>query len=109
MNLLKKLWRDRRGEVTASATILLYSVLAIGAITGLVVLRNQIVQEFGDLAVAMRNLDQSFHVFLCGGEREWPGPGETQDSLEDEPGEPPAGIEFPDLSPTYVEGEDAGP
>jgi hypothetical protein len=57
-----RLWRDERGEVTYTAIILMYTLLAAGAIVGLVSVRNQIVQEFGDLGIALDQLDQSYSV-----------------------------------------------
>ena len=40
--------------------IFITAITALGAVVGLVVLRNQVVQEFGDIAVALDQLDQSF-------------------------------------------------
>lgn len=60
MNLLKNFWRDERGEVSAMSMLLLTAIVALGAIVGLATLRDQIVQEMGDLAIALENLDQSF-------------------------------------------------
>ncbi len=62
MSILKQLWRDTRGEVSVISNILLLTVLAIGVTVGLVTFRNQIVQEFGDLSVALESLDQSWSV-----------------------------------------------
>ena len=42
------------------SVLLLTTILAIGAIVGLTSVRNQIVQEFGDMAVALESLNQSF-------------------------------------------------
>ncbi|MBA2117888.1 hypothetical protein [Bremerella alba] len=50
----------RRGNTAVMAMVLLITLLAIGVIVGGVSLRNQIVQEFGDAAVALDNLDQSY-------------------------------------------------
>jgi len=60
--LLFRLWRDERGEVTYVAVILIYTILGLGAIVGLVTVRNQFVQEFGDLGMALDQLDQSYSV-----------------------------------------------
>lgn len=60
MKLFQRLWRDQRGESSAMAMILLTTIVAFGALTGLVTVRNQIVQEFGDFALAVENLNQSF-------------------------------------------------
>ena len=62
MRLLTKLWRDQRGFSTALSTIMLATIVAIGAVVGLATLRDQLVQEFGDVATALENLDQSFEA-----------------------------------------------
>ncbi|TWT39607.1 hypothetical protein Enr8_13070 [Blastopirellula retiformator] len=56
----RELWRDQRGVVSAYALILVAVVLILGAVVGLTSLRDHIVQEFGDLGVAIDSLDQSF-------------------------------------------------
>jgi len=45
------------------AIVLITTIMAFGAITGLVTVRNQIVQEFGDFSLAIENLNQSFTTF----------------------------------------------
>ena len=62
MRFWKRLWYDERGTVPYVSVILIYSILVLGAITGLVCVRNQLVQEFGDLAIAFDQLDQSYSV-----------------------------------------------
>ena len=42
------------------ALILVITLLALGATVGLTSLRDQLVQEFGDVAQALENIDQSF-------------------------------------------------
>ena len=59
-NQLLRLWRDDRGTASIVSLIFITSIVAMGAIVGLVVLRNQVVQEFGDVAVALDQLNQSF-------------------------------------------------
>ncbi len=85
MKLLGRLRRDQRGTTSAAALILMYAIIIFGSIVGLVTLRDQIVQEFGDLAVALDHLDQSFNV---------PGKMSYQDtpSLTDPLNEEPAGL-----------------
>jgi len=106
MNWWRRLWRDERGVVGVTGVILVYAVLVLGAIVGLVVLRNAIVQEFGDLAVALRHLDQSF-TFVIGGTTHQYVDTETT-VLTDPSGQPPAGISLtvPPASPNAVPGED---
>ncbi|QDU76558.1 hypothetical protein Pan97_36100 [Bremerella volcania] len=50
----------REGSAAVISTVLLVVILGIGVIVGTVALRDQIVQEFGDAAVALDNLDQSY-------------------------------------------------
>lgn len=54
------LWGDESGFVVSSDLILISSVLVIGLLVGLVSIRDQIVQELGDMAVAVGNLNQSY-------------------------------------------------
>ena len=106
MNLWLRLWQDERGEAIVSGVMLVYTILALGAIVGLVMLRNQIVQELGDLAVAFRHLDQSFS-FTVGSTTHSYTDTETG-SLTDPLGQPPAGIQFSPMpaTPNSVIGED---
>ena len=53
-------WRDDRGGAEFISLILMTAVVAMGGIVGLAQIRDQVVQEFGDSAVALDNLDQSF-------------------------------------------------
>ena len=52
MKSWRRFWRDERGEVGLVGVILLYAILVLGAISGLLVLRSAIVEEFGGLAAA---------------------------------------------------------
>ena len=81
-----RLWRDEKGQVSIVATTLIYAVLVFGVTAGLVTLRDQIVQEFGDLAVALDSLDQSYSI---------DGGASFSDSsdLTDPDGEAPAGLD----------------
>ena len=90
------------------AIILHYTILALGATVGLVSLRDQIVQEFGDLAEALDNLDQSWYIPDSGvGWQEQIDPIYDPRPFSDPPdtdGNPPAGLEF-----TAPEGETPPP
>lgn len=87
MNLLQKFWRDERGEVSTLSLLLLTTIVALGAIVGLVTLRDQIVQEMGDFADALESLDQSYSSSI--GVYTDPGPFPS-----DTAGSPPACIAF---------------
>jgi len=57
-----RLWKDQGGAVSAVSALLLYTILILGVTVGLVTLRNQVIQQFGDLAVALDHLDHSWEV-----------------------------------------------
>ncbi|HPM83035.1 MAG TPA: hypothetical protein PLF81_20165 [Candidatus Anammoximicrobium sp.] len=59
-NTIRKLWNDEGGFVVSADLILISTILVIGVLVGLVTLRDQVVQEFGDLATAVGNLNQSY-------------------------------------------------
>jgi hypothetical protein len=56
----RRLWGDESGFIVSTDLILISSILVIGLLVGLVSLRDQIVQELGDVAVAVGNLNQSY-------------------------------------------------
>jgi len=58
--LLKRLWRDQRGFVATTDLILIVTICALGTVVGLATVRNQVVQEFGDLATALGRLSQGY-------------------------------------------------
>ena len=66
---IARLIRDERGSVAAMSTLFLTVMLGLGVIGGVVVVRDHLVQEFGDFGVALDNLDQSFlyHIEVCDG------------------------------------------
>jgi Flp pilus assembly pilin Flp len=97
MNLARRLWRDEAGNATVTSLMLLVVIVAFGAVVGLVTFRDQIVQEFGDLATAIDSVDQSFSAGSLGSYAD-PGPTFT-DPLDAEPAclsvTQPAGNETP--------------
>jgi len=54
---------DESGNVNVAAAILWITIAGIGAITGLVTLRDGIVQEYGDIGLALEQLDQSYTIY----------------------------------------------
>jgi hypothetical protein len=85
MNVLARLWSNESGEASSMSLILLTTIIALGAIVGLVSLRDQVIQEMGDYAIALENLNQSFS--FSGGTFTDSGPFPV-----DPPGEAPACI-----------------
>jgi hypothetical protein len=58
--MLRALWQDEAGFVITSELLLIVTILVIGLIVGLVVVRDAVVQELGDVAAAIGALDQSY-------------------------------------------------
>lgn len=58
--LLKQLWKDENGFALSTELILIATVVLIGALVGLSTYRDQLVQEFGDAALAVGALNQSY-------------------------------------------------
>ena len=60
MGLIAKLWNDEAGFVVSSELVLIGTILVIGVTVGLTSLRDQVVQELGDLALAIASVNQSY-------------------------------------------------
>ncbi len=60
MNLVRRLWNDEVGFVVSAELVLVGTMLVIGCVVGLTSVRNQVVQELGDLAIAIGNINQSY-------------------------------------------------
>jgi hypothetical protein len=60
MSLFRKLWNDEAGFIVSAELVLVATVLVIGLIVGLAVLRNQIVQELVDVGQAIGSMSQSY-------------------------------------------------
>ena len=58
---MRQLWRDTRAESSAVGMLLVVVIIGIGATVGLSTMRDQVVQELGDVAVGLNHLDQSFN------------------------------------------------
>ena len=58
--LLFKLWQDQDGFVVSTELILVATILVIGMIVGLATVRNAVVQELGDVALAVGSINQSY-------------------------------------------------
>ena len=60
MKLMQRLWNDEAGFVVSAELVLIATVLVIGMLVGLVTIRDQVVQELGDVADAFSEIDQSY-------------------------------------------------
>lgn len=54
------LWRDQNGNLSWLGLILVTLITAFGVIVGLSTYRDHVLQQFGDAAVALRNLRQTY-------------------------------------------------
>ncbi len=58
--MLRKLWNDEAGFIVSAELVLAATILVIGMIVGLTVLRNQVVQELADLGAALGMISQGY-------------------------------------------------
>lgn len=91
------LLRSEEGTIHAMGYVVLVTIIGIGMITGAVTLRDGIVQEYGDLSLALEHLDQSYSVVFPCGLLEFDD--ETNLVPDDMAGDPPAGIDL-SVAPT---------
>ena len=56
----QRLWTDSSGFIISGDYILLTTILVIGMVVGVVTLRDQFVQELGDISDSIESLDQSY-------------------------------------------------
>ncbi|REJ86880.1 MAG: hypothetical protein DWQ34_26760 [Planctomycetota bacterium] len=97
--LLQRLLQDECGAIAGADYILAVTILTVGAVTGLATVRDAVVQEFGDLAIGMETIDQSYTVnatFANGQTIQFGFDDPEPTGLEDEEGMPPHGIEICD-------------
>jgi hypothetical protein len=59
-NVLKQLWKCDRGFVVSNELVLMTTIIVFGMIVGLATVRDQVVQEFGDVSVGIGALNQSY-------------------------------------------------
>jgi hypothetical protein len=59
-NLMVKLWSDDAGALIASEWVFVATILVLGAITGLVAVRQAVIAELHDFANALVALNQSY-------------------------------------------------
>jgi hypothetical protein len=59
-NLIVKLWNDDGGALIATEWVFVATILVLGAITGLVAVRQAVLAELVDFANAVVSLNQSF-------------------------------------------------
>jgi hypothetical protein len=58
--LVLKLWKDDCGALIATEWVFVATILVLGSITGLVMVRQAVLAELQDMAQAIMSLDQSY-------------------------------------------------
>ena len=58
--LMQKLWSDDHGALIATEWVFVATILVLGAITGLVAVRQAVIAELHDVANALLALNQSY-------------------------------------------------
>ncbi len=106
MRVLTQLWRDEQGFVVSAELVLIGTILVIGMIVGLATVRDQVVQELGDFALAIGQVNQSYswsgitgHTSSVSGSAFEDLTDFCDDWTDQNPGEPPACIEIVDAEP----------
>ena len=59
--IARKLWNDEAGFIVTLELILIATIVVIGLITGLVTVRNAVVQELSDVAGAVQDMNQTYY------------------------------------------------
>lgn len=57
---MKKFWSDEAGFIVSAELVLIATILVLGMIVGLVSVRDQVVQELGDIAYAIGLINTSY-------------------------------------------------
>ncbi|WP_339731843.1 hypothetical protein [uncultured Gimesia sp.] len=90
MKIARQFWNDESGSISPFATVLMMTILIVGILPGVVTLRDHIVQKFGDMAVALESIDQSYSYTVDGVTSEYV----DTNSLTDPVGDAPAGLDL---------------
>ncbi len=106
MKVLRQLWQDDAGFVVSTELVLIASILVIGMIVGLATVRDQVVQELGDIGLAIGQLNQSYsfsgvsgHTATTAGSSFVDQTDFCDDAEAQAPNGPPACIQFVNTTP----------
>ena len=58
---LRRLWIEEEGVIISSELVLFSTVVVVGMLTGMQTVRDAVVEELGDFANAIGNINQSYH------------------------------------------------
>lgn len=102
---LSQFWRDECGTVSLTSMLVATGIFSLGVLVGLATLRDHVVQQYGDVAVGLDHLDQSWSYetgidnngdgdCIDPGECEFQGEFIDTSTLNDPVGSAPADLEF---------------
>ena len=60
MKVFRRLWNDEAGFIVSAELVFVATIVVIGLVVGLAVLRNQVVQELVDLGMSIGSVSQSW-------------------------------------------------
>lgn len=60
MKMLHQIWKDEAGFVVSTELVLIATILVIGMVVGLATVRDAVVQELGDVALAIGSINQTY-------------------------------------------------
>lgn len=60
--MCRQFWQDESGMINPASYILMVTVVGIGMIAGLTAIRDSVVQELGDTALALENFNQGYSI-----------------------------------------------
>lgn len=63
--------RARKGVIDSGSYLLLITIVGIGMVCGLTTFRDKVAQEFGDVASALEQIDQSYSFTVGGVTRQY--------------------------------------
>ena len=91
VSLLRRLIRDEAGFIVSSELVLISTVAVFGTVVGLTSVRDQVVQELGDVSAAISDVNQSYSWGPVWGHHASTAGSFFQDNLDDcdGPGDPP--------------------
>lgn len=87
-----RLQNDVCGTIDCAGYLLMATILGIGVLVGIATYRDQVVQEFGDIADSLESLDQSYRFTL--GNQVHKFEDKNTKSHQQTEGQGPAGIQF---------------
>ncbi len=105
--MIRRLWNDTDGGVSAGVFLLLIVLIGIGSVVGLQIIRDHIVQEYGDVAVALERLSQSYRyrITVNGNIIVDVNHTDPAPTITDPIGGPPACLQFIPPDPGSEEGD----